>query len=292
MKNKNQSKGFLSKYQLFRFSIQNEIAVDRELLKRLGKSPLSFTPVRALKLLPMLDRFKIGGMAYRFFSLLFALFIPVVILFQFILSIFSLRKNKLKDISREVLLVANGRASSIFSQEFPGRDVTLININQKNSNTHISKENILGFIDLVKVLADSLIGCAFFIIKNRDVASIPQLYVTFNWFLTYRAMRKIHQHVNLVHFSNHYDRWAVLFDGVFYNKKVCLLQHGVLPDRLELPYKLKNLTVIYTIDNESELKFRKLYSLSENVEFRRRLIALTLSAVSYTHLTLPTIYSV
>ncbi|CAN0602459.1 unnamed protein product, partial [Ectocarpus sp. 12 AP-2014] len=106
-------------------------------------------------------------------------------------------------------------------------------------------------------------------------------YVTFSWFLSYHVMQRISGDVKSVYFSNHYDRWAVLFDQVFSDKWVCMLQHGILPDTLELSYKLKNLNVIFAIDGESELKFSKLFDLSQTVEFRRRSLHISLAGLDH-----------
>ncbi|WP_420229167.1 hypothetical protein ACOBWA_09265 [Psychrobacter sp. ER1] len=72
-----------------------------------------------------------------------------------------------------------------------------------------------------------------------------------------------------------------MFDSVLSTSNLNLLQHGMLPENLALPYKLTNLKSIYTFDLLSQNIFISLFDLSQDVLFYLLESKLCLSKTSY-----------
>lgn len=267
-------------------AISNEIAIDKDVIKRIDAKDLPFIPIRPLKTLPYLRKLPIKAAPYLFLNTSFLIFSPVF----FGLQLFSTIKYKCHldkpspfDTNANIILQSNNRTWSLFKD----------NILSNKKNYLIKFDRSLDYQDCVHVLqfisTPQIFKCYFeaIIYVTRNISMINSLnllqcYVAFDWFVKYHALKSIpFQENQNIYFSNHYDRWAVMFDLVLKKHRLHLIQHGVLPPDLHLPYKTSHLDFIYTIDKQSQLTFKSLYNLKSNIKFRLLNPTLKLSKTPY-----------
>jgi len=113
----------------------------------------------------------------------------------------------------------------------------------------------------------------------EDKRDILQGYVAYEWFLVYLALSRRKDGIDTVYFANHYDRWAVMFDRLYADKNVVLMQHGILPEALNLSYKLKNLSQVFAYNEQSEKIFKNMFECKKT-RFERLDISLPLVDVN------------
>ncbi len=263
----------MNKYKFFLNSILNEISIEEDILKRINRQNIAYVPTRTIKLLPLLDKYKVGKYFYLIINYIYLIVAPF---FYFYKLLKWLKPNKeltidscLK-IKKKVILLSTSRAYPLSKKIFNSEDILYIDINQ---NTILSESNylhiksILGYLDYFKAFFFSVIGLFYVLIHLKDKSSLLQTYVAYDWFLIFIALNKIKPQVDEVIFANHYDRWATMFDQLFESKKIVLIQHGILSKSLRLKYKLKNLDVIYRFNQQSEDLF-KTFFISDNIYFK------------------------
>ncbi|APC97241.1 hypothetical protein [Francisella frigiditurris] len=262
------------------YSISNEICLDKEFLNRENTSVLSFTPVRSIKTIALVKKYKINIVTYSFLALVYFVFSPVFFLKSLMKNIIKLKKNKNSNIHDNVVLVANRRVEYLYSKikESINTDTTFLSINRVGSMHSIPFGFNLNLFDLIKAYMFSIVSMFYILIKLRNKTDIIQTYVAYEWFMTYISLSKIKKDVKNVYFANHYDRWATLFEQLFYDKEVNLIQHGILPNNLSLVYKFKNIDKIYCYNNKSEVLFKKLFN-AENIIFERVSLSINLSEI-------------
>lgn len=269
-----------NRLETFFDAINNEIDIDRDLIKRLGRQDLCFTPLRSLKTLKYIDKYNISANAYALFAILFTIFLPVFFLVKMLISIPKIGgKDSLeKGGQEELVLVANGRVEYLFNKSNEGTEAKFLNINQPRNKIKSHVYQSLGISDLIYAYFYAVSSVVLFLPKLSDKRDVLQFYVAYEWFLVYEGLLKNSEHVSDVYFANHYDRWAVMFDSIYSGKNIVLLQHGTLPDSLDLTYKLKNLKYIYTIDQHSVILFKRMFCCVKT-RFKMLDISLVLSDV-------------
>lgn len=184
-------------------------------------------------------------------------------------------------VNENLILVANGRVDYLYNKLNKNEEVTYLNINQNSKVNYISYKKFLKLSDYFLVYIFSLISI-FYLLYKTDIL---QAYVAYDWFLVYISLKRLNQNTKKVYFANHYDRWAVMFDQLFENKKVILIQHGILPDDLQLDYKLKNINTIYYYDDKSKILFKKIFNLN-SINFEKLILSLNLSNIKSTKKTI------
>lgn len=275
-------------------SISNEIAIDEHVMGRLKVGRFLFTPVRPAKSSVYLDKIPLKTLFYLFLNIIFLISAPIFFGLQLISILKVKRKINLKKtvfpkLEDTIVLVANSRTVELFKKnitldkssavyiEFDEKKIN--GVNEDEVSTHI-----LQYISTRQIINCYILAVLYLIGSFPMILrlNLLQYYVSFNWLVKFSALRSIPLSVGQnVYFSNHYDRWAVMFDSVLQHQKLNLIQHGILPQTLYLPYKLANLKYIYTLDLQSQNVFTSLFNLTNNVEFALLKSILSLTKTSY-----------
>jgi len=265
---------------IFFDAINNEIDIDVDLIKRLGRADLTFTPLRGLKTLKYIEQYNISSLTYTLLAILFTVLSPlyfIVKMFQFLPKVGG-NITIGSDFEEDLILVANGRVEYLYNKVNNIQTGLLLNVNQFDSNKRHSFYQFLSARDCFSAYFYSVISVILFLFNGNKRHHVLQLYVAYEWFLVYAALSKNKDKFNKVYFANHYDRWAVMFDRIFENSNLVLLQHGILPESLDLRYKLKNLNCIFTLDNASVDIFQRMF-FCPNTQFKRLDITLPLAHI-------------
>ncbi len=253
---------------VFLKAVENEISIDKDLLKRLDRETLSFTPVRPIKSLSYIDKHSISGVLYSIISMCFFIFSPFYFLIQAIRYFFANRGGEKfsNHLLNDFVLVANGRVEHLMTRISVEGKVDYLNINQPHRHNQPSVYKLLSWSDYGKAYLYSVSAVFLLLWSLKDKRDIVQAYVAYEWFLVYIGLSKIKCNRRTVYFANHYDRWAVMFDQLFATENLTLLQHGLLPDSLQLSYKLRNINRIYALTRDSQRRFKSLFDC-EHVRF-------------------------
>lgn len=265
-------------YTTFYNAISNEISVENDVLKRLGKTHLRFTPLRAIKTVNLIEKYRVGLFIYSILCLIFVFVSPIYFLIKLFKNLKIKKNNQKKKTEENLILVANGKVDYLYNKLNMNEEVTYINVNQSDKKNYISYKRFLKFSDYFLAYIYSLFSIFYLLYKLKNKTDILQVYVAFEWFLVYISLNRIKENVKKVYFANHYDRWAVMFVQLFEDKEVILLQHGILPDDLHLNYKLRNINTIYCYDEKSKKIFENIFSLTDT-EFKKINLSLSLSKI-------------
>lgn len=264
--------------EIFSLAIENELAIDKNYIERTKYEVKNygFTPIRPAKSLKYIKKYKLSINIYRLAATLFLLTSPLYFLAK-LLAELKIPKYQLKNNQhKRLILLANSRTEYLVKKNNLIGKSFLININQKNNEFH-SIHYFLNFTDYIRAYFNAILSILYLTYKLEDKKDILQCYVAYEWFLTYQALTKINNIEDVV-YSNHYDRWAVLFDSVFCEKNTILLQHGILPESLELPYKPKNIKTVLVFNTESQKIFKSLF-LCGNIKFLKQNIKLNVQDI-------------
>lgn len=268
------------KYNQFYNAILDEICIEKDILLRLNKK-LSFTPLRTIKSLPLIEKYRVSKYMYYIISMIIMLLLPAFFLVKMCRYIILYKSKPSINMSNKVVLVADNRIVHLYSKicKKNNDEITYININQPLNENYININNFLKVSDYLKVYLHSIISLFYVFIKLNNKSDILQVYVAYDWFKTYIALSRIADKIDEVYFSNHYDRWSVLFDQLLSDKKINLMQHGLLPDKLIIDYKLVNINRIFVFNQESEHLFERFVSC-DNVNFENINLQLNLTLIS------------
>lgn len=265
----------LSRIALFQKAIENEISIDKDVLDRLGVTSLGFVPVRPLKTLRFIEKYRVGSGLYFVAAIFFQLAFPLYCFFVMLKRIRASSRHARRGVERNLVLVANGRIEFLFSKLNAGGNVSFLNINQGPREGRVEFCGVLNKFDYLAAYYYSCVAGFLFFFRCRDKRDSLQAYVAFDWFIVFAAIVAIRDGVGTVYFANHYDRWAVLFDSLFEGKNIILLQHGVLPEKINLPYRLRNVRKIYVFDERSKGLFDRI-CVAQNVDYELLDISLPL----------------
>lgn len=265
---------------IFLKALTNEISIDQDVLKRLDREGLGFTPVRPIKSLSYIDKYSISGFLYGIISVFFLVLSPLYFLIQAIQFAFVNRGGERfsHDLSNDLVFVANSRVEHLMTRINVKGRVGYLNINQPNIKNQPSVYTQLSWLDYWLAYLYSLSSMFYLLWYLKDKKDILQVYVAYEWFLVYIGLSKIKSHRRTVYFANHYDRWAVMFDQLFAKDSLTLLQHGLLPDSLVLSYKLKNINHIYYLTQGSHRRFKSLFN-GGNIRFSQLDLSIKLTDV-------------
>lgn len=249
---------FIKVLDIFYNSICNEIDAEEDFLKRMDKK-LAFTPVRAVKSIRYIDKFHINKFFYGLLCVLLFFLFPLYFLFKIKLNFKS--KYLLDNKKINIVLVSDNRIESLYKKVDVINDskMVFININQINKDYYIDINSLVGLEKIIKSYIYSIASLFYIIFRLNRKTDFLQVYVAYDWFKTYFVLKEIVTCADNIYFSNHYDRWSTMFDFLFKENNLVLIQHGILPDNLTLTYKLKNLNTIYCFDEKSINIFLKLF---------------------------------
>ena len=262
---------------IFLKAVKNEISIDKNVLKRLGREELSFTPVRPIKSLSYIDKYSISGFLYSIISVFFWVLSPLYFLIQAIQFSFVKRGGG-HDLSNDLVFVANSRIEHLMTRINVKSRLSYLNINQPNTTNQSSVYTQLSRSDYWLAYLYALSSIFYLWWHLKDKKDILQAYVAYEWFLVYIGLSKINCNNCTIYFANHYDRWAVMFDQLFARNNLVLLQHGLLPDSLQLSYQLKNINYIYSLTLDSHRRFKSLFNC-ESVRFSQLDLSIKLTDV-------------
>ncbi len=252
---------FIKVLDIFYSSICNEIDTEENFLKRIDKK-LDFVPVRVVKTLKYIDKYHINKLIYGLFCIVLFFLFPIYFLSKIKFNF----KNKYWFNNKKInmVLVADNRIESLYKKidVLDNLKVIFININQINRDYYIDVNSFVGLKIIIKSYIYSIVSLFYIVFRLKRKTDLPQIYVAFDWFKTYFALKEIVSYADNIYFSNHYDRWSTMFDFLFKDNNLVLIQHGILPDNLSLTYKLKNLKTIYCFDEKSKNIFKKLFECS------------------------------
>jgi len=254
----------MNKYKLYLNATLNEIAIDKEALTRLFNIQMDFVPIRAIKTLDFIRKFKISKYIYLIFGIFFFLLYPFIAFIQMIIEYMS--KCKLpKNIQgfKDIALHSHHNLIPLIEKNNLAQNTIFIDIKNNNNckqQNHLHISQILTSIDFLLAYVYSLRSLVYLFIKLENKTDILQGYTSYKWFLVYIGLQKIEHKINIVYFSNHYDRWSVMYDDLFKSKNLIHIQHGILPTKLTLPYKLSNINCIYILNKESATIYDTLFN--------------------------------
>lgn len=277
-------------YKVLTKAIQNEIAIDREVFNRLNPHGFSFIPIRPIISVPYLRKIPFRKTVYLYINIIFLVGVLIIFAYQFFnilkLKLVKIKSDRHNSINKydSIVLVANSRILDLYNEvnkDSYNRSY-FINFNQDHLDDFDS--HIYQHINFIQICKCYIIALTFILIKIKMLFRINllQLYVCFDWLVKYEALKSITFSTSQdIYFSNHYDRWAVMFDSLLAKNNLILIQHGLLPNRLNLPYKLTNLKKIYTLNANSQHQFKNLFKLGNESIFGQIETKLQLSDTPY-----------
>jgi len=219
----------MKKLHLIRKAIGNEKYSDRTIALKMGVA-MRYRPQRHYP--KVIDR---GW--FKFISYLSLYFVNIL---YFIRSVISFRKSK--EELKELFVISSNKAATIFS-EAPRQQK--LSMKDKNYYAYLS----LGQKFYVLCLAQ--------LILLRSFTRIKDVYYYHDLFdlLTFDKLLNSHK-INRIHFTNHYDRWAVLIDDARIKVKN-QYQHGVINEKYTPPVKLTSISSVTCINERSIILWKR-----------------------------------
>ncbi|MCD5380584.1 hypothetical protein LR004_01535 [Candidatus Gracilibacteria bacterium] len=249
----------MSNLNILYSAIKNEVAIDKYIIdkyNKINKQEISYVPVRSVKTLPIIKSLKIGNKLYFLISICFLLTSPFFFLLQTVKNIINMKKHRSGVVINKKVFLSGTNKTHLLRKPNE-KDIQCLIIapsidkqNQNIASTFKAKHFLLAYLY-------SIIGIIYLSIKIKDKRNILQAYIAFDFFLVMLALKDIKQGIETVYFCNHFDRWAVLIDNIYFNKNLILIQHGVLPESISLPYKLENINEVFVFNKSSEKRFTK-----------------------------------
>lgn len=270
----------INNLNIFYSAVNNEIAIDKYLISKLNIHQISYVPVRAIKTLPVIQSLKIGDKAYFFLSVCFLLVSPIFFFIQLVKSIISSIISKSEPtINKKVFLVNANKIHLSKKANVNNIQCLIIKPSDKQHHNITSTLKVRHFL---LAYLYSVVGTIYLFIKIKDKRNIIQAYIALDFFLVLLALKDIKHNMEAIYFCNHFDRWAVLIDNIFFDKELILIQHGVLPEAISLPYKLKNINKVLTLNKNSKERFIKyLLANTSEITFKAMDISLDLQTVKH-----------
>jgi len=180
---------------------------------------------------------------------------------------------------KDLVLVANSRVEYLVKKATPTKSLIFLNINQPHKENIFHVYQFLRLRDYFHAYLFAIYAVFYLLWKLENKRDIMQVYVAYEWVLVYLALSRCKDGIDTIYFANHYDRWSVMFDQLYADKSVALIQHGILPEDLNLSYKLKNLSKVFAFNDHSVKIFKNMFEC-ENTQFERLDISLSLADVN------------
>jgi hypothetical protein len=241
-------------------SLKNELAIDAFDMKNIYKnSSISIPVLRPIATMKKIKNiFLLKLFLYTLVLLWFVIF-PLLLMYKLWKYILLLKyKQTIDTYDNKIVIATSSRIQDVYN----GVDEALspkqwlivpwVKIEKIDFYKYEKIElfSLLTSKDLLVSFYHSFIGLFIWAKNIKHPVEILHSYVLFEYFMMHEALDKLKvRGVKEYWYSNHYDRWAVLFDSC--KQKNVLLQHGFINDRFNLPYKMNNLKSIYYIDEPS-----------------------------------------
>jgi len=222
--------------------LKNESNIDRMTLERSLNWNTNLHIPRSVNIVSNLKKYRIKKEYYSILAfvinMLFLIFWPVILIFLFI-PITRIEFNK-KSISGTIIL---------------GQLNLVKNYIGDNDIYFLHPRSLLSYLnsnERIKLLFFCLFS--FYKIILRDYKLASQCYVLPELVGVHIVLDKTR--FNELIFTNHYDRWATLFDQ-FDTANLKQIQHGQLLMSKKIPVSLKNIRSLVVNDKKSLLMFEK-----------------------------------
>lgn len=247
-------------------SLLNDIYIDIDISKRVYGNKLRYSPIKSIKTYSLFEKLRFSKFVYLFLNLIWVVIMPFFAFFRastvFLKCMRSKREISIIN-SRDVVLVANARTKFLYDKNiFKEKSFYLYlgNLADKEDagSDNASIYSFVKYFDVIRSFFYTIFFMPYFLYKNGGFVNLLYLYCAFDLFVASSALKRLARNKNICSFysSNHYDRWATLFDSLLINKKICMMQHGVVLD-IDLYQKLKNVSTLYCIDEKSFFVFRE-----------------------------------
>lgn len=259
--------------RIYLYALLNEIWMDKHLSISIGlfqKTAVIFPrparlPIKLIK--NNWQLFKVLYIVINYTWLVWNPFLQTYCVLKTLIRAFIAPKINVKNLTfKKVNLLAShrliGQLEKVKNKEI--LPTITIDINGLSSENGINIYQLASIEIIVKsyfyALVIPLIMC-----KNKIYRdNLLQSYSSYEWLLTYFTLSNI-KGIEETWFSNHFDRWAILFDHLYIPQKI-LIQHGIIEELECPPIKLKSINTIYLIDSSQEMLFRN-YACSSNFNF-------------------------
>lgn len=236
-------------------AVSNEAYSDRIVCIRMGVSNLNtYRPQRQLPLLIQSSSVRLLFVcALIFYFILCALKNIIFSLFQ--------RKSDKCAVLGDIFIISSPRAAFL-QKKYEINDVTEIDMKKK------SYVNFLGAIDLFKALWFSL-SILKEMLALSGLSKIYYLHDLYDMVLFSIFLEKYTNKKNVLHFTNHYDRWAVLLDCIS-KSRLFQYQHGLVADFYFPPHKLKRIEKVFCMNQSSISVWKNNICESPNVLYESK----------------------
>lgn len=235
--------------QLFLLAIDNELYFDEMLNKSLLiKDKYGIELIKPTKFEKYLSELWINRFIIRilYYHWLFIGF--VLIFYKFFKSILKLKNKNYRNLSENLCLGFSSKVFKLINQvNIEHYDVIEMNKSKYHNNNAILILDLNSFKDVFKVFKCSLRTHLHMCFNKKyfGYRKLNSLY-SFDWFLVYNTLSKFNN--KNVYFSNHFDRWAIMFDNINFSKRT-ILQHGVINHATVPPIKLGNIDEFYCFND-------------------------------------------
>ncbi len=254
------SSHFRKSINIFNSAVNNEIAIDKYVIDKLNKlnnKKVSYIPIRPMKSLHKIQSLKIGKQTYLFLSFLFLLVCPFFFTLQlFKIIIYTMRNSSSIAVEKKIML-NSGANTFHLSQKTNEKDLQHLIIKPSKNKKHFNISSTFKVKHFVLAYLYSIIATVFIAITIKDKRNIAQCYIALEFFLVMFALKDIKKFIDTIYYCNHFDRWAVLIDNIFFDKELILIQHGVLPESISLDYKSINVSRVFTFNKTNKERFIK-----------------------------------
>ena len=271
-------------------ALKNEVAIDAFYIKSVYINKKIEMPIirPAITMIKIKNAFLLKLLLYTIVILWFVIF-PLMSVYKFIHYLRLLHTNRHFTVDKKIIIATSHRVQDVYrgvsciDKPTQWLSVPWIKTDKGtfNKKEELKLLSVLNVRDLLYAFYASFMGLVIWIKAIKHPLEILQTYVLFEYFMMQKCLYKLDKKgVQEYWYSNHYDRWAVLFDGT--NKKNVLLQHGFITKDFMLPYKMKNLKTVYFIDKASIQIFKdNILDKNTKVEFLELQNTLHLENIQY-----------
>lgn len=243
---------------IFMLAVGNERDIDGHVMRRFfEKRPyVLLRPLKTARIFPVGWR---GAGAWYLLNLAFLLFSPLFFLWAFLFSGWRIYISSTA--SESLVFLYSERVLDLLGKSVPESEHSFV-YRSKNGARDLPgrAKAVTCFKDRIKSLYFSCLSVWYVMLRGFGFSNLIQCYCAYDWFLSYFSLARVKGFSSYT-FSNHYDRWAVLFDCCFLGQNLRLIQHGVFPVDLSLRYKLKGLNSLYLFSESELAKANALYDM-------------------------------
>jgi hypothetical protein len=243
-------------YRTMISGLKNEIAIDAfDMINIYKDRNLNIPVLRPIILMRKLKSNLLLKIILYGLSIVWIAIFPVLMLYKLVKYLYradnqNININNATQIfvatSSRIATISSGVDSKLLSEYYISVPWLNIDIDKKE----IKLLTLVSIIDLIRVFFKTIRALGFAIRDLKHPIEILQTYVLFEYFMLEIGLEKLKQQGIVSYcYSNHYDRWSVLFDKI--GKDNVLLQHGFVSEKFKLPYRLKNIKRLYYIDKKS-----------------------------------------